>query len=296
MAFDDEIEIDKLDFQANFKQFGAPFVLGKNVESDRYFTNNAKEMHIFAVDQALMNLNFDALQILPIVKLTQTANYFFRYGVMRRLNMLLSSFRNFQSIIMPDRAVPLTIEQTDEVCRDLNSIYINILGVLDNYAWVMVHQLGSEKTKKARPVSIGLFKSTLAEDCTLKPAIDALSSFCGWEGDIKDRRDPAAHRMPLYVPPAAYTPEEIAEVDRLDNLRFEALRAEDFKRVSDLRSDRTRVGKFVSVFLHDPGEKAIEIYPTLPQDIGQMVKIGRIVHTFLRNPTGARQGPAPTGE
>jgi hypothetical protein len=82
--------------------------------------------------------------------------------------MLLSSFRSFQSIIMPDRTVPLTVEQTDEVCRDLNSIYINILGVLDNYAWVMVHQFGNEETKKARPTSVGLFKSTLAGDCNLK--------------------------------------------------------------------------------------------------------------------------------
>jgi hypothetical protein len=287
MTFDDESEFDKLDFQSNFKQFGAPFVLGKNIKNDLYFINNAKEMHIFSVDQALMNLNFDALQILPIAKFTGMANYFFRYGVMRRLNML-SSFRSFQSIIMPDRTVSLTIEQTDEVCRDLSLIYINILGVLDNYAWVMVHQFGNEETKKARPASIGLFKSTLAEDCNLKPAIDAVSSFRGWESDIKDRRDPAAHRMPLYVPPAAYTPEEIAEVDRLDNLRVEALLAENFQKVSDLRSDRTHIGNFVSVFLHDPGEKAIEIYPTLPEDIGQMVKIGRIVHAFLRDPTKAR--------
>jgi hypothetical protein len=288
MAFDDEAGFGDLDYEANFDRFAAHFVRGKNLENDRYFTNNAKEMHIFAVDAALMNLNFDALKILSI-PFTEKAHYFFRYGVMRRLSMLLSSFRNFQSIIMPDRIVPLTIEQTDEVCRDLNSIYINILGVLDNYAWVMTHQFGNEKTKQAKPISIGLFKPTLAADCNLKPAINALSSFSGWERDIKDRRDPAAHRMPLYVPPAAYTAEEAADVDRYDNLRFEALRAQDFQRVSDLRSARARVGKFVSVFCHDPGEQAIEIYPIVPQDLGQMVKIGRIVQAFIRDAIAARQ-------
>jgi hypothetical protein len=66
MTFDDQSEFDKLDFQSNFKQFGAPFVRGKNIKNNRYFINNTKEMHIYAVDQALMHLNFDALQILSI--------------------------------------------------------------------------------------------------------------------------------------------------------------------------------------------------------------------------------------
>jgi hypothetical protein len=101
--------------------------------------------------------------------------------------------------------------------------------VLDNYAWTMVHQFGNENTKIARPMSIGLFKPTVAGDCNLKSAINALSSFSGWERDIKDRRDPAAHRMPLYVPPAAYTLEERADVDLHDDIIFEALKVQDFR-------------------------------------------------------------------
>jgi hypothetical protein len=186
---------------------------------------------------------------------------------------------------MPDRVEALALEQTDEVCRNLNSIYINIIGVLDNYAWVMIYQFGDEKTKRAQRSSIGLFKHTLAEDRNLKTAIRALSPFSGWERDLKSRRDPAAHRMPLYVPPTAYTVEESSEVDRYDDLMFEALRAQDLQRVSDLQSARSRVGTFIPVIRHDPGEKDIEIYPTLPQDIGQMVKIGRILHGFIRDQT-----------
>jgi hypothetical protein len=78
-------------------------------------------------------------------------------------------------------------------------------------------------------MSIGLFKPTVAGDCNLKSAINALSSFSGWERDIKDRRDPAAHRMPLYVPPAAYTLEERADVDLHDDIIFEALKVQDFR-------------------------------------------------------------------
>jgi hypothetical protein len=288
MAFDDEGGFGDLDYQANFEQFAARFVRGKNIENDRYFINNAKEMHIFAVNNALMKLVGDLILMAASIKLIEKANYFFSFGVGRRLRMLMSSFQNFQSIIPPDRVVPLTMDQSDAVCRDLNSIYINIIGALDNYAWVMVHQFGNERTKRASPTSIGLFKSALAEDSNLKPTIDALSSFSGWERDIKNLRDPAAHRMPLYVPPAAYAPEDVAEVNSFESLMVDALRAKDFQRLSDLRSAGERVGRFLSVFLHDPDIPPVDIYPTVPQDIGKMVKIGRVVQTFVREAASAR--------
>jgi hypothetical protein len=47
MAFDAESGFDKLDFQANYEMFAARLVRGKNIETDRHFINDAKEMHIF---------------------------------------------------------------------------------------------------------------------------------------------------------------------------------------------------------------------------------------------------------
>jgi hypothetical protein len=117
----------------------------------------------------------------------------------------------------------------------------------------------------------------------LKPVSDALSPFIDWARDIKELRDPAAHRMPLYVPPGAFTEEQAATANRYDQLKFEALRAEDFEKLSDLRSARESIGTFVPIFLHDPKEKMMDIYPTIPQDIGTIVKIGRIVQRFMRD-------------
>jgi hypothetical protein len=238
MSVNDAISFDELDYQSNFEQFAARFVMGVNIENDRYFTVTAKEQHIFAINNALMKLVGDALDMVASVSFAEPANYFIKFGVRRRLRMIMSSFQNFQSIIGPDRIVPLTPDQADNVCRDLNSIYINILGVLDNYAWAMVHQAGQEETKQARPISIGLFKPTLAADSNLRTAIGALSHFSDWARDIKDLRDPAAHRMPLYVPPAAYTADDATEFNRYEGLMVDALRAQDFQRLSDLRSAR----------------------------------------------------------
>lgn len=124
MPFDDEFGFRQVEFQNHFDQFAAPFLTGKNAESDLYFVNQAKENHVYGVNNALLELISDSLMILETVRFTKDAEHFLRYGVMRRLRMLMSSFRSFQNIIMPDRVVPLTQEQSDEVCRDLNAISI----------------------------------------------------------------------------------------------------------------------------------------------------------------------------
>jgi hypothetical protein len=146
-----------------------------------------------------------------------------------------------------------------------------------------VHQLGSTATKAANPLSIGLFKRTFAVDPVLKPVADALQPFSDWERDVKTRRNPAAHRMPLYVPQAALTPVDVVEFERFEALISQALRAQEFEKMDALREG---VGTLIPKFLHDPGEPAIDIYPTVPEDIGQAVKIGRATQTFLLQ-TGA---------
>ncbi len=289
MPFNDELGLREVEYQTHFDQFAAPFLTRKNPESDHYFVNQAKENHVYGVNNALLELISDALLMLGVVQFTKDAEHFLRFGVMRRLRMLMSSFRSFQSIIMPDRTVPLTQEQSDDVCRDLNAIYINILGLLDNCAWVIVHNAGSATTRTARAMSIGLFKPSIAADPVLKSVAQALSPYTAWEAEVKTRRNPAAHRMPLYVPPASYTPEDVAEYERYEQLISTALRAHEFDKLSDLRAASRRIGTFVPAFLHDPGEKVMELYPTLPQDIGQMVKVGRVVQSFLREDDSANR-------
>jgi hypothetical protein len=93
--------------------------------------------------------------------------------------------------------------------------------------------------------------------------------------------------MPLYVPPAALTPEDVVQVERFEALISQALHAQEFEKMDALRESRRRVGTLVPKFLHDPGEPVIDIYPTVPEDIGQAVKIGRTVQTFLLE-TGAK--------
>jgi hypothetical protein len=281
-----EFGFQEVEYQKLYRQFAAPFLVEGNAENNLFFIHEAQRNHIYGVNNALLELIGDALTLLSRIAFTAEASHFLRFGVMRRLRMIDSSFKSFQSIVPPNRTVPLSPEQSDRVCRDLNAIYIDLLGLLDNYAWVAVHQLGSTATKAANPLSIGLFKRTFAVDPVLKPVADALQPFSDWERDVKTRRNPAAHRMPLYVPPAALTPVDVVEFERFEALISQALRVQEFEKMDALREGRRRVGTLIPKFLHDPGEPAIDIYPTVPEDIGQAVKIGRATQTFLLQ-TGA---------
>ena len=282
MEFEDEHGFREVEFSVHAAQAERLFVRGKNAENDRHFDNQARENHIYGVSNALNRLLGDAAVLIELGGFTQKAEYFMRFGVLRRLRMMIAAFRNLQSIIMPSRTVPLTIEQSDEVCRDLNAIYINILGLLDNYAWTIVHQVGGASVQAAKPLALSLFKPAFAADPALLNVAGTLSPFASWEIDVKKRRNPAAHRMPLYVPPAGYDHEAAEALQDLDQMISKALREQDFDKMQTLQRKRERVGVFIPVFLHDPGEETNDIYPTVPQDLGQMVKIGRICQSFLR--------------
>jgi hypothetical protein len=276
-----KVGFQEVEYASHYRQFAEPFLIEGNAENNRYFVHEAQQNHIYGVNNALLELTGDALTLLSKIAFTTTASYYFRFGVMRRLRMIDSSFKSFQDIVPPDRTVPLSQEESDRACRDLNAIYIDLLGLLDNYAWVAVYQLGSSETQSANPHSIGLFKSAFSADPRLRPAANAMKPFATWEKDVKTRRNPAAHRMPLYVPSAALTPDDVAQVERFEASISEALRAHEFEKLDDLRQGRQRVGTLVPKFLHDPGEPVIDIYPTIPEDIGQAVKIGRAMQTFL---------------
>jgi hypothetical protein len=196
--------------------------------------------------------------------------------------MISTAFNRLQALVPPDRAVPLTLPQSDDVARYLNSIYIDLLGLMDNYAWKRAHQAGSADTLAADKMQIGLFKRVLARDPTIGAVIKEIETFASWEREVKERRNPAAHRMPLYVPSAALTPEDVTTYNTLGDEASAALHAHDFERYRDLQTAQQRVGTFIAKFLHDPSGPVHDIYPTVSNDIGNAILIGRIAQTFLR--------------
>ncbi len=281
MSFDDPMVIYQVDYQFHYKQFAAPLALRLKPSEFEYFENQAKGMHVLNIAGALHQLISDALVMLEVVALTAEGDRYLRYGIMRRLRLMQSAFNDFRSIILPERTDPLSQQESDDVCRDLNAIYIHISGLLDNYAWLLVHQMATETTKAVDPKQIGLFARALRQDANLHDGLADVEPFRAWLKEVKEKRDPAAHRMPLYVPPAALTPEDVRRYEEIEQAITIAWRQRQFNRLDELRDGQRRIGRLIPEFLHDPAEGTMPIFPTLPQDIGKAILIGRIVQVWV---------------
>jgi hypothetical protein len=99
-----------------------------------------------------------------------------------------------------------------------------------------------------------------------------------WHTDLKNRRDPPAHRILLYVPPAILSPEEQERYAALDK-QISGTKSEQERKV--LSAQQRRIGTFMPYFIHHPDEGRMAIYPTVPQDIANLIKVAKLVPTVL---------------
>lgn len=271
--------MDQLDFEFH-KQKYEPLAGTGNVETTAYFTHQALYNHSLVVHDALRDIQLTAATIAPTLS-NEEAKFFILYGPGRRLGMIWVSYRDILEHIATDRTEPLPQDEVATVSRDLNVIYINIPGVLDNYALCLLHQVATDKTKKLPAVKVGLFSSEFMDDPNLDSLRPLLDEFSKWHKELKTRRDPAVHRIPLYVPPAALSSEEKDRYIELGEQIDEATKIQNFQKYDELNAEQDRLGTFMPYFLHHPDEDIIPIYPTVPQDIANLIKIVNHVHTFL---------------
>jgi len=211
------------------------------------------------------------------------AVHFMRYGAARRLLMMWHSYRNIVVYTaQPDRVRPLSGDESNDLTRDLNVIYININGVLDNFAWSLLHERVPEKAQKLHHRDIGLFKPCITRDASFTTLAKVVRDHETWYREVTKRRDPVAHRIPLTVPPSVLsTPEETAAYQRLYEDHRRAADRLDFDGAARAMAQMEGIGRFSSCFMHDPAEGKESLYPTLPKDIGHVIELFEAVEKYL---------------
>jgi hypothetical protein len=180
----------------------------------------------------------------------------------------------------PDRLKPLSADESVELTRDLNVIYINILGTLDNLAWALLHEFAPEKAKTT-PSKIGLFNHCISKDDRFKRLSSVLDPHRDWSRDLANRRDPSAHRIPLTIPPQVLVHEDGAQIFEFPRDFEHAAQSLDFARADEKLKQTERIGRFVPYFIHDVENGPFPIYPTLPEDVAHTVETCREVSRFF---------------
>jgi hypothetical protein len=92
-----------VDYESYHQQFAAPFLIEGNEQNNDYFHKQAQQNHIYGVNNALDELIMDAALLASIAE--ADAESHLRYGVLRRLRMIWSAFRRFQTLCLQTEGV-----------------------------------------------------------------------------------------------------------------------------------------------------------------------------------------------
>jgi hypothetical protein len=273
---------------------GLGFLVGHD-KQDAYWHRQAEYLHVLSVCDAILDAHFAAITLAQSV-ISAEAKQQLNFGVGRRSKFIWLSLRNLLGLIHPERTDPLPHDEVEEAARDLNVIYINIRGTLDDFTWCLLDLFGEERTREIAlkaPATVNLFGGQFLKDANLKDVAGLLKTFHDWNSELKARRDPSAHRIPLSVPPAFLDENAhkeyvriLAEHDEVTGAAIKAARAGDnsdalFERAHFLHGMLERVGTFRPVFVHHTNDGVMKIYPVVPQDIGELVKIARGITAII---------------
>lgn len=163
----------------------------------------------------------------------------------------------------------------------LNTYYINLVGSLDNLAWALSHQknllenideANSKHRRRTQLVDKNFLK--LLQDKGLGNLSSWLKTVSNWYWDVRNFRDPAAHRIPLYVPPSICSEKDIERANTLDAQAAEMISNDNWQQGLDMLDESRNVGEHQPVFVtDDSGIKVYDLKGQVNQDHKMLLKV-----------------------
>jgi hypothetical protein len=92
--------------------------------------------------------------------------------------------------------------------------------------------------------------------------------------------DALVHRIPLYIPPAVYTPEESQALSAFDSEINECLKSQDIERYDQIVEEKRRIGRPCFAFFHSFADtsvpKPVQLHPQLICDAKLVAEFGAL--------------------
>jgi hypothetical protein len=207
-------------------------------------------------------------------------------GLIMRLNMM------GEAILTLDQEIGKSEEPLDHYLATkltllLNAYYLNLAGSLDNLAWALIYQYtlvedvdeNKQKHREIAQIFGNKFLVKLREK-NLEQLDKELQPFRDWYRDMRQFRDPAAHRIPLLVPYSVYSEEDVKKAQELDEAAAQLIRQRERKEGMNLAHQSYQLGKHIPIFISENPE-------IQPYDLARQVNLDhanwlRIVEIVLR--------------
>ena len=220
------------------------------------------------------------------------AKEYLLYGASRRISVLRRAMSRIFEEFPPRIERPLPLPVIHDVQIYLQAYVMNLFGLFDNWAWafILFHDLEADVGGK---FGVGFQRRE-----TQRFLPDALREYVTneqhqqWsENYLKSYRDALAHRIPLYIPPAQFSPEEGARYNELENEKIRCIREHAFERLAQVEVEQRSLGKPMPAFLHsfeDNGTRGpVLLHPQLLSDALAVTEFGEL---FFENWQQVNQG------
>lgn len=281
-----EIELDFDHYLSIFRIH----LTGEN-NRDAPWHQKAERLHALRVNDATLDVMMSAIILAEACPRLDAANHL-THGLGRRLKFIWLSVRSLISVSPPDRTEPMTSDEVATAARDLNVIYINIRGSLDNLAWSLPSLF--EHAGTINPMSVDLFSNAYLRKVGAHVLVSTLDPFREWARDLAQRRNPAAHRIPLSVSPTVLDSNSRAKWERSRRAAADAQAAafaayrpgyypeKEFAAARTALEATEKIGTYMPVFVHHPDAGAQPIYPLVANDIGTLLLVTRAFIDTIR--------------
>lgn len=193
---------------------------------------------------------------------TSKGNYYKSNGILYRFGLLRRSFELFFPSL---EELPKNSYECETVNVMLNSIYLHIRGILDNTAWLLYYDLELQNLNIPRDIDFS-GNNYLKAIQTNKKIEKVIQDYSLWMKELKEKRDPIAHKLPLYIPAKFIDNEEdLKKAIDLKKLGEEKRKVNDETWIQDEFASMY-VGDFKPVIMNLDTEKEMgKIYPILPE-------------------------------
>jgi hypothetical protein len=164
----------------------------------------------------------------------------------------------------------------------LNAYYLNLAGSLDNLAWALTYHHNLIDSIDEDKLEHRRFAQLLGRDflaALRRSRLEQLGAevepFRDWYWEMRDFRDPAAHRIPLFVPTSVYSEDDdVKETLRLDTEAAELISKGEWDEGMSLLQQSYRLGKQMPIFTSEtPGIKPYDLAGRVNDDHQNWLKI-----------------------
>lgn len=209
-------------------------------------------------------------------------------GFNRRLLMVEASLNHLHSTASKQGRRPLSPYAATDLAIHLNALYLNLCGALDNLAWAMQHERqllpNTTETSKGR-VHVTLFGSSFLQAVASQSEelADVLRGKAAWHAELRALRDPAAHRIPIYVVPGVMTDEQSREFASIQERIACLTTKEDREERLNLSFESYEIGDYepIMTLSHESGLELRAIVPQTVKDETHFIEVSESVMHFL---------------